>query len=426
VALLKSINIKGEIVRSFTLLLVPQAKVLHIDDAARRVVEHQFLKLAVKLCRHRLVGCRPGGVEDLVDLRIFVMPQRVVPRPGAVIPGIHHQVGGRSAKEAIRGKPHLAFYLGEELVRRHRAQLHVNARLLGSFAECGRQPLARRIRTWYVHFQAESIRYPRLGQQLLRGGDVGAADRDVLAEIGVERRDRRRCRRGMTEHRDIDEGRLVDQLAEGSAHADVVERFHLIVPDDALPPARLHFVDVRDRAVLELVDLLGRQVEDRIDRTAFERRHDSGELRNDADDHAIEFRHAGQEIVGVAFHHQLAARAILDKAEGPSANRMCRQFVDDTLADDRGLVGGCGGRQIGIRDRQVEPVGQRIDDVDTGDDVKIDPQDRADVLSWIRLKVKTTSAASNGLPLWNFTPGRRWKVQVFKSSAASQLVARSG
>ena len=47
-------------------------------------------------------------------------------------------------------------------------------------------------------------------------------------------------------------------------------------------------------------------------------------------------------------------------------------------------------------------------------------------LSWIRLKVKTTSEASNGLPLWNFTPGRRWKVQVFRSSAASQLVARSG
>jgi hypothetical protein len=47
-------------------------------------------------------------------------------------------------------------------------------------------------------------------------------------------------------------------------------------------------------------------------------------------------------------------------------------------------------------------------------------------LSRIRLKVKTTSDASNGLPLWNLTPGRRWKVQVFKSSVASQLVARSG
>src|SRR6516225_3561342 len=34
--------------------------------------------------------------------------------------------------------------------------------------------------------------------------------------------------------------------------------------------------------------------------------------------------------------------------------------------------------------------------------------------------------ASNGLPLWNFTSGRRWKVQAWRSSLASQLVARSG
>jgi hypothetical protein len=60
---------------------------------------------------------------------------------------------------------------------------------------------------------------------------------------------------------------------------------------------------MRHTAFGELLDVLRRQVEDGIDRAAFERRDGSGELRNDADDHAIEPRHAGQEIVGVALHH---------------------------------------------------------------------------------------------------------------------------
>jgi hypothetical protein len=59
---------------------------------------------------------------------------------------------------------------------------------------------------------------------------------------------------------------------------------------------------------------------------------------------------------------------------------MRRQFVDEALGDDRRLVGGGGGRQIGIRDRQIEPDGQRIDGVNAGDNVEIDPQHRTDVL----------------------------------------------
>ena len=47
-------------------------------------------------------------------------------------------------------------------------------------------------------------------------------------------------------------------------------------------------------------------------------------------------------------------------------------------------------------------------------------------LSRTRLTVATTSSASSSRPWWNFTPFRRWKVQVFKSELASQRSARSG
>jgi hypothetical protein len=152
----------------------------------------------------------------------------------------------------------------------------------------------------------------------------------------------------VAEHCDVDDCLLVDQFVEGAAHARIVERLHLAVPDDALPPSGLNLVDMGHGTFGELFDLLRRQVENRIDRAAFERCDGSGEFRNDADDHAIEGRHAGEEIVGVAFHHQLVAGPVFDKAERPRADRMGRQRIDQAFADDRRLVGGDGGGQVGI------------------------------------------------------------------------------
>ena len=54
------------------------------------------------------------------------------------------------------------------------------------------------------------------------------------------------------------------------------------------------------------------------------------------------------------------------------------------------------------------------------------------VLSNWRMKVKTTSSAFisrvgvNQCVVWNFTPGRRWKVISVPSSETSQLSARPG
>src|SRR5258708_1558601 len=75
-----------------------------------------------------------------------------------------------------------------------------------------------------------------------------------------------------------------------------------------------------------------------------------------------------------------SARAVIDKFERPGGDRVGGQRVERAFTDDRRLVSGDSGRQVGIGDRQIEPGGQRIDCLDAVDHAEIDPQDTTNLL----------------------------------------------
>jgi hypothetical protein len=97
-------------------------------------------------------------------------------------------------------------------------------------------------------------------------------------------------------------------------------------------------------------------------------------------DGAVELRQSRHEIIRVLLHHQLVTRPILDEAEWPRADGLGGQCVERRFADDHCLVAGGNGRQVGIRDREGELDGQRIDRLHACHHTECRPQHGTDIL----------------------------------------------